>query len=644
MGKLLEAINRAIDRAEWWKTAILIAAGLWIGFNLFVGVDLFLRFIDLLLALSILIAMGMMVWAEYLELGTEDFPKAVQEYVAKHVGQNERPMYLKDLFIALIPGEIKDAITKLKTECGEKDWKTFMKERVGTNEVEAFGRPFVSALGAYNRTLPSYVGEKGLPALLGSIPHWKAIKEFYGAFGKYGSIYWDIWLAYNSRFHGVEESVKSKFYDWDSPTFYDNLTSGLPFGVLFNPDNEVKIEIPQKLFSEGAWVLAPRGRGKTLLLSNLLDIHLEEVLKGNASIIVMDSKGELTQLKNSARFGPGDLFGKLIFIDPWEDLALNPFDMSPSEESVITAVRYLINSLVDTDTSAKQTGILNKVVMAVMKIPDANFETMLSFLLDWKPYREHLKKLKDATFFEKGMYDLPENKKTREALYWRIDAFLDEVPRMRSMFSAKKNLVNLGPWMDAGKVIVINNHEEELKGGTTFFSRYFLMLIHSAGQARKGGEIPVYLYLDEADTVIGNDPLAAEIMNRLRSKKIGLIAAHQSISQIENEKVLAALKDSSILLANAANDAASLKHLFHCEAKDLQGLERGEFVLWLYDLPGMPIRIKLPIPGRHINTWDKMSDEDQGKLLTQMRKMFCIPLTQKKSPQPVDTAAGKWER
>ena len=64
--------------------------------------------------------------------------------------------------------------------------------------------------------------------------------------------------------------------------------------------------IPDRLRFEGTWVIAPPGRGKTTLLSQLLATDLDSVSAGKASVILMDSKGDLIDhARRLQRFAPG---------------------------------------------------------------------------------------------------------------------------------------------------------------------------------------------------------------------------------------------------------------------------------------------------------------------------------------------------
>lgn len=582
-------------------------------------------------------------------LVSTDFSKQVQTWVAKEIGQKEKPLPIKDKLVAAVPAQVDREVAQLQQEAAGQEWTAFLQTRFNTtNIVEYFGRPFVDALIYFNNTLPSYVSDKGVGTKLENVPHWKAIEAFYTAFHRdHDKLYWDtIWLPSNSRKFGVYTSADGKLYDWGSPRFYDSLTSGLPLGELFRPDQDVKVAIPQKLFMQSTWCLAPSGRGKTTVLSSIVKSQLEEVRNGGASIIIMDAKADLTKLKRAKIFGKGgDLEGRLSVIEPWKDLALNPFVLpdNDDEESVIEGIRYLLNSILEVGTSEMMRPILTRATMVVRKHPKPSLQVLMDLIGgDYKNFEREIRQLpkKHADWFA-SFWNEHTNLTSRMALHRRLDAFLLKSGRMTDMFLAEETRVKLRHEMDSGRVIVINNSREALTEGVEFFSRFFLMLIYNAVMTRNEYSIPVYFYLDEADLAIANDPLAAEIMNRCRSKRIGILAAHQNAEQIKNSDVMAALRNSSVLIANSQDDASRLSQLFHTSPDALRGLKEGEFLLWMYNVAGMPVKVK-PDKKEHVEFWDKMSDEEYEKIEAEMRRRYCYKPKQR-SPDKVDTAPVKWQ-
>jgi hypothetical protein len=96
-----------------------------------------------------------------------------------------------------------------------------------------------------------------------------------------------------------------------------------PFDEIF--DVQIPFAIPQETRFAGQWIIAPPGRGKTTLLHHMF---LED-LPRDASIIVMDSKGDLINPIKDLKA----VQDRLVLIEPDADfpLALNPLDIPSSD-------------------------------------------------------------------------------------------------------------------------------------------------------------------------------------------------------------------------------------------------------------------------------------------------------------------------
>jgi hypothetical protein len=95
---------------------------------------------------------------------------------------------------------------------------------------------------------------------------------------------------------------------------------------------------PETRFSS-QWIVARQGAGKT----NLLTWMIGQDLQRDCSIIVMDSKGQLTDAVRKLALG-----NRLIVIDPSEyTLALNPFDVSKGDH-VTSQLGYMLSGLLET--------------------------------------------------------------------------------------------------------------------------------------------------------------------------------------------------------------------------------------------------------------------------------------------------------
>src|SRR5205823_6183651 len=118
------------------------------------------------------------------------------------------------------------------------------------------------------------------------------------------------------------------------------------------------VAIPHELRFEGTWVIAPQGLGKTALLSALLARDLHEVNEGKASIIVLDSKGELSDNLKKAEA----VKDYLTLIEPSPDLSINPLDLGATGAHTTDLLEYVFSSLLDAPMTANQSTIFRAVL------------------------------------------------------------------------------------------------------------------------------------------------------------------------------------------------------------------------------------------------------------------------------------------
>lgn len=388
-------------------------------------------------------------------------------------------------------------------------------------------------------------------------------------------------------------------------------------------DLTLPFRLPQKTRFEGAWVVAPQGRGKTTLLSALMMDDLEDVADGKASIIVMDSKGDLIDhLRQAKVFAPGQpLDGRLVLIEPSGQLAINPLDIGASTGHTISLMEYVFSGLLDTQPTAAMLLTLRMMILACKTIPNATLMTVRDILINgWAKYDTYIHTADEITrdYFMTGQFDGSTAKQTRDALRWRIDDLITKVDMLKDMFRSPTTKIDMGSLMDAGCVIVIDNSTAKLTPkGAEFFGKFFVALTLAAAQQRAGrkqeDKTPVYLYVDEAQTIIENDPNIATIIHTCRSQNIAPIFSHQNLSQITEPKVLSALSDTAI----------------HMRNDDDTKLPKGKFNLNMRDWPVLTVNV----PNHPASNWLKMDDAQLKRIREDMATKYNRdPLP---PPQPV---------
>ena len=154
------------------------------------------------------------------------------------------------------------------------------------------------------------------------------------------------------------------------------------------------MSIPQSARFEHHWIVAGSGHGKTQTLQYLIGQDLERVAEGEASVIVIDSQGDL--IRNIAGLeafaAGGELDGRLCLIDPTDieyPVALNLFDVNIDRvhgysaldrerliNSVLELYDFVLGSLLSAEFTQKQGVVFRYIMRLMLHIPDANIQTL----------------------------------------------------------------------------------------------------------------------------------------------------------------------------------------------------------------------------------------------------------------------------
>jgi hypothetical protein len=393
-----------------------------------------------------------------------------------------------------------------------------------------------------------------------------------------------------------------------------------PLHALFS--SPCPFELPTEQRYSGHWIVAPPGRGKTTLLHSMVI----EDLKKDACVILMDSKGDLTEPFRAMK----DIQDRVIIIDPSLEhpIGFNPLDVPQAElNQSIELLEYLFSSLLEFKLTPAQASLFRNVLRAiVIAFPNPTLETFRNILgPNGIKTHEHLIKtlppdLQD--FFATDFNDDTTRARRREVVQ-RLSLLLGN-DIMRAMFTAANTRFRIAEAMDAGKVVIINNSIDILGDqGAEFFGRFFVTQVRAAGIARarrkQGEKKPVYFYIDEAQDVIKRDEFIPKILDQLRSQKVALILAHQRTEQIKLPDVLSALANCAIKYANSDEEAGYLAPKLRTTKEFLQSLPRGSFAAFVRDLTPHAIAFNvskvdftaLPTltPQEQASLKQKMSDE-----------------------------------
>ena len=186
---------------------------------------------------------------------------------------------------------------------------------------------------------------------------------------------------------------------------------GTPVEGLFR--QALPFTIPTATRFEHHHIIAGSGHGKTQTLQFLIGEDLDAVARGERSVIVIDSQGDLIRtLSGLAAFAPGGpLYERLVLIDPTDvewPVSLNLFDVGierltgypPLERerltnSILELYDFVLGTLLAAEMTQKQNVIFRYVTRLMLHIPDATIHTLRDLMEPGSQERfaEHIAKL-----------------------------------------------------------------------------------------------------------------------------------------------------------------------------------------------------------------------------------------------------------
>lgn len=420
---------------------------------------------------------------------------------------------------------------------------------------------------------------------------------------------------------------------------------GTPFYNFL--DQKIDFIIPQKSRFEHSHVIAGSGHGKTQTLQYLICHDLPAIAKGERSVVVIDSQGDLIRnIAHLAEFAPsGPLHDRLVLIDPTDvewPVSLNLFDVGVERlrdydslererltNSILELYDFVLGSLLSAEMTQKQNVIFRYVTRLMLHIPDATIHTLRELMEpdSHLKFAESIEKLSGTAkqFFETEFTDR-EFTQTRKQVLRRLWGILENQTFER-MFSHPKSKLDLFEEINAGKVILINTAKDLLKEqGTQIFGRFFIALITQAAQERatlkESDRMPTFVYVDEAADYF--DRNIGIILSQARKYKVGMILAHQYLGQLDGKLQESFAANTSIKMAGgvSSKDARTLAATLHCAPEVIENQPKGTFATSIRG--HKKYAVPLSFPFGHLENKDRLSKDDWSTLRDKMRDKYAI--------------------
>ena len=447
----------------------------------------------------------------------------------------------------------------------------------------------------------------------------------------------------------VTTRLPTKATTTDPAKLVDDYLGGTALAWLFG--YKVPFKIPERTRFEHHHIVAGSGHGKTQTLQYLIAQDLERVESGQASVVVIDSQGDL--IRNIARlrcFAPGEpLHDRICIVDP-EDVeypvALNLFDVGAERldrysrldrerltNSVLELYDFVLGSLLSAEMTQKQSVVFRYITRLMLHIPNATIHTFRELLEPGgeEKYREHIDKLHGTAraFFETE-FTHKSFEDTRRQVVRRLWGILENQTFER-MFSHPKNKLDLFSELNAGKIFLINTAKDLLKEqGTEIFGRFFIAMIAQAAQERatipEKDRMPTYVYIDEAQDYF--DRNIGIILSQARKYSVGMVLAHQGLFQLEPKLQDAFSANTSIKFAGGVSvkDARAFAPMLRTTIEFIEAQPKGTFAAHVRGLTSTAVPVSFPFG--YMEKMPKMDAASREQLSAAMRRKYAVHYTE----------------
>jgi Type IV secretory pathway, VirD4 components len=344
------------------------------------------------------------------------------------------------------------------------------------------------------------------------------------------------------------------------------------------------------------YVIGKTGTGK----STLLETMIRQDLTRGAGLALLDPHGDLVERVLAAL--PEERKGDLIHFnvpDSALPLGFNPLERVPPAQRALAA-SYLLEvfkKLWAQFWGPRSEHILRNAIHALLEQPQATLADVLR-LFDDAAYRktvtDRVANTQVRRFWLKEYESYPARLRADSIapIQNKIGAFLADT-RLNHILTQTKSAFDLRKAMDEGNILLVNLAKGKVGEDTAsllgaLLVTRFAVLALSRADTPESKRRPFYIYLDEFHTFTTLS--IASMLSELRKYRVGLILAHQYISQLD-EKVYDAI------LGNVGTIVS-----FRLGAADAEILEK-EFLpevtaLDLTSLPNYHIFLKLMANGR----------------------------------------------
>lgn len=287
------------------------------------------------------------------------------------------------------------------------------------------------------------------------------------------------------------------------------------------------------------YIIGKTGTGKSTLLSSML---IQDIRAGEGCAL-LDPHGDLVS-ELRANF-PNGRDQDLVFVDapdPSLTWRFNPFADVPLESRPLAAAGLVevFKKLWPDDWGPRLEHLLRNVVHTLLETADSSLADIPSLLSD-RAYRSRIvASLQDQVVRDFWQEEFERYSPAFRAvivapLQNKIGALLTD-PTLRRILTEPGEALDLRRIMNRGKVLLINLDKGRIgEGPSAILGSFLLSHIALAGISRsaqaESERQPFFVFLDEFQTFTTLS--IANMLSELRKYRVGLVLAHQYLSQLD---------------------------------------------------------------------------------------------------------------
>jgi hypothetical protein len=344
-----------------------------------------------------------------------------------------------------------------------------------------------------------------------------------------------------------------------------------------------------------ALLLAQSGFGKTNAIRWRINQILPQIAKGLASLIVMEPQGDLTRhlLRLESVWRMRD---RVVILDPSEpsvtvNLFQQPANNSPQAlNEAIQRIERVLSTITANLTDLQRDG-LTFALRALFSLPNPNMRGLIHILRNGKKVLP-LEALSPsvADFFA---HDYREDNDGKYIIA-RLNSLLAN-PIFEALFGQETTTFDMSREIDAGKLIIIN-----ASVAPPLYGRFWIEEVARCIELRTTTDrfrMPTTFIIDEAQRFVAEDLHFADLLNRARAARIGMLIAAHHMEQITEAEVRHSIYTNTAIkfVARTSADIHNLSRAMGSTEPSFIGtLKQYEFAYFGPDVEAA-MRVKFPL-------------------------------------------------